>query len=128
MVGIAKCHLGDPHSGIAVLQQILDTGREDPHRFRHQRELAIAHFVAGDLDRAVEVIGRLVQSEPQMDRNRPILAALLWLQGESELAAAAGDQLREKYNGLSAATRRPSWIGQAEAAAQLDEALTVLGL
>ena len=128
MVGIAKCHLGDPHSGVAVLQQILDSGREDPHRFRHQRELAIAHFVAGDIDRAVEVIGRLVQSEPQMDRNRPIQAALLWLRGESKLAAAAGDQVRAKYDSLSTVTRRTFWVGQADAAAQIDEALTALGL
>lgn len=128
MVGIATCHLGDPDAGIARLQQILDTGREDPHRFRHQRELAIAYFVAGDLDRAGEIVGRLVQSEPKMDRNRPIHAALLWLGGDCEEASVVGDQLRDRYKALSASTRRPVWIGQAECAGQFDKALAAIGL
>ena len=76
----------------------------------------------------IDIVGRLVQSEPQMDRNRPPQAALLWLRGEYDIAAAAGDQLRDKYRGLSASTRRPVWIGQGEAAAQLDRTLRAIGL
>lgn len=128
MVGIAKCHLGDPDAGIATLQQILDTGREDPHRYRHQRELAIASFIAGDLDRAIEIVGRLVQSEPQMDRNRLVQAALLWLRGDTDVATSAGRHLRGKYPGLSMLTKRPIWFGRAEAAVRFDEALAAIGL
>ena len=128
IIGIAKCHLGDPDAGIATLQRILDGGREDPHRFRHQRELAIANFVAGDLETATELIGRLVASEPKMDRNRLVLAALLWLRGESEAAVTAGRNLQDKYPDLSIATRRTIWIGRAEAATQFDEALAAIGL
>jgi len=128
MVGIAKCHLGDPDAGIATLQQILDTGREDPHRFRHQRELAIANFIAGDLDRAIEIVGRLVQSEPQMDRNRPLQAALLWLRGDTDAAATAGRHLRDSYAGLSTLTLRPIWFGRAGAAKRFDEALAAIEL
>ncbi len=126
MVGITKCHLGDPDAGIAMLQQILDTGREDPHRFRHQRELAIAHFVSGDLDRAIEVVDRLVQSEPQMDRNRPLQAALLWLRGDTDDAVAARRHLRDSYAGLSTLALRPIWIGRAGAAKQFNEALAAI--
>ncbi len=128
IIGIAECHLGDPSIGIATLQRILDGGREDPHRFRHQRELAIAHFVAGDLEMATELIGRLVESEPKLDRNRLVQAALLWLQGDSEAAVAAGRRLRDKYPGLSLSTRRPTWIGPADPAAQFDDALAAVGL
>lgn len=128
MVGIAKCHLGQPDEGIAILQRILDISREDPHRFRHQRELAIAHFVVGDLETATEMIGRLVESEPQMDRNRLVQAALLWLQGDTDAAIAAGHFLKNKYNGLSMPTRRRIWFGRAASAAQFDEALAAIGL
>ena len=126
MIGIAKCHLGEPDTGIATLQRILNTGREDPHRFRHLRELAIANFAVGDLETATKMIGRLVESEPQMDRNRLVQAALLWLQGESEAAIAAGRRLREKYRDLSILTRRPIWFGRADAAAHFDEALAAI--
>ena len=128
MVGIAECHLGDPNNGIATLQQILDTGREDPHRFRHQRELAIAHFVAGDLDRATDVICQLVESEPQMGRNRLVQAALLWLRGDRDEAAAAGRHLRDRCSGLTSSTKRPVWIGQSTAAEQFETALSAIGL
>ena len=63
-----------------------------------------------------------------MDRNRPLLAALLWLRGERQLATAERDRLQGKYKGLSASTRRPVWSGQAEAAAQLDQTLAAIGL
>lgn len=128
MVGIAECHLGDPSSGIATLQQILDTGREDPHRFRHQRELAIAHFVAGDLDRATEVIWQLVESEPQMGRNRLVQAALLWLRGDRDDAMAAARRLRDRCSDLTTSTKRPVWIGQTVAAERFEEALSAIGL
>ena len=128
MIGIAKCHLGELDAGIAILQRILDAGREDPHRFRHLRELAIANFVAGDLETATEIIGRLVESQPQMDRNRLVQAALSWLHGDSEAAIAAGRRLQDKYSDLSIPTRRPIWFGRVEAAAQFDEALAAIGL
>jgi DNA-binding winged helix-turn-helix (wHTH) protein/TolB-like protein/Flp pilus assembly protein TadD len=128
MVGIAKCHLGDPDAGVAKLQQILDTGREDPHRFRHQRELAIASFIAGDLDRATDVIWQLVESEPQMDRNRLIQAALLWLRGDCDDAVAAGRRLRDTYSDLTTLTKRPVWIGQAAAAERFEKAISAIGL
>ena len=128
MIGIAKCHLGEPDTGIATLQRILDISREDPHRFRHLRELAIAHVVVGDLETATEMIGRLVESEPQMDRNRLVQAALMWLQGDTDAAIAAGHFLKNKYNGLSMPTRRRIWFGRAASAAQFDEALAAIGL
>jgi len=128
MVGIAKCHLGDPNAGIAKLQQILDTGREDPHRFRHQRELAIAHFIAGDLETATEMVERLVESEPQMDRNRLVQAALLWLRGDTDAAASGRRRLRDKYPGLSMLTKRPIWFAPAGTAVRFDEALAAIGL
>ncbi len=128
MVGIAKCHLGEPDTGIATLQRVLKISREDPHRFRHLRELAIAHFVVGDLEKATEMIGRVVESEPQMDRNRLVQAALLWLQGDTDAAIAAGHFLKIKYNDLSVQTRRRIWFGRAASAAQFDDALCAIGL
>jgi class 3 adenylate cyclase/tetratricopeptide (TPR) repeat protein len=126
MIGIATSHLGDPKAGIAIIRRILDTSREDPHRFRHLRELAIALFVAGDLGAANDMIGQLVESEPQMDRNKLVQAALLWLQGDHAAAIAVGRRLSDKHVGLSMPTRRPIWFGRADAAAHFDEALAAI--
>lgn len=128
MVGIAKCHLGELDAGIAMLQRVLDISREDPHRFRHLRELAIAHFVVGDLETATEMIGRLVESEPQMDRNRLVQAALLFIHGNIDSAIDAGRILKNRYNDLSVQTRRRIWFGRATSAAQFDDALCAIGL
>ena len=128
MIGIAKCHLGEPEAGIAILKQILDGNREDPHRFRHQRELAIASFIAGDAETATDMIGRLVESEPQMDRNRLVQAALLWLAGDSDSAIAAAHYLRGKYPDLSISAKRLTSFGQSEVASRFEEAFAAIGL
>ena len=128
LVGICQCHLGDPAAGIAILERTLSTSREDPHRFRHMRELAIAHFVDGNVAAATNLMGQLVESEPRMDRNRPVQASLLWLKGDTAEAVAATRRLRDEYAGLSLATMRPVRFGQADVAARFGEALAALGL
>ncbi len=50
MAGIAKCHLGETEAGIEMLKRGIAATPEDPHRFRHFRELAVAHFMAGEVD------------------------------------------------------------------------------
>ena len=128
MVGIVTCHRGDLASGIAMLERTLGISREDPHRFRHRRELAIAHLMSGNVETAAELMGQLVESEPRMDRNRPVHAAFLWLRGDAVEANTAARRLREKYPEFSLPTMRPVRFGQADVAAQFDEALTALGL
>jgi adenylate cyclase len=86
VVGIAKCHLGEIDQGIEILQRTTAASPEDPHRFRHFRELAIAHFMTGQDAQAVRVINRLVHQAPELARNRLVLASLSWHAGRQDAA------------------------------------------
>jgi adenylate cyclase len=86
MVGICKCHLGEIDQGIEILQRTTAASPEDPHRFRHFRELAIAHFMAGQDAKALRVVNRLVHQAPELARNRLVLASLSWHAGRQDAA------------------------------------------
>ncbi|MES0810574.1 tetratricopeptide repeat protein [Roseibium sp. SCPC15] len=128
MLAIVECHTGDAAAGVTALKRVLDVSREDPHRFRHQRELAVAHFVAGDVEAASEVVERLVESDPQMERNRLVQGALLWLGRDAKAAEAVGRQLRNEYPDLSGLTKRPVWFGRSKDAARFEVAFSAIGL
>ena len=127
VTGIVKCHSGDFAAGIDILKQTINATSPNTS-FREERELAIAYLIAGDADAAASSIGRLVDREPRMDRNRLMQAALLSLQGDPDGAMTAGSYLREKYSSLSMATKRPLHIGPPDVSAQVEEALASLGL
>jgi|HubBroStandDraft_6_1064221.scaffolds.fasta_scaffold163561_3 hypothetical protein len=57
MLGIAKVHLGELESGKSLIEDAMRANKDDPHRFRHQPELAIAGFYA----EAKRVAQRLVE-------------------------------------------------------------------
>lgn len=128
MVHIADCHLGRSDTGLPGLKQVLKASRIDPHRFRHQRELAIAHFVAGETGTAARLAARLVESDPLMRRNHPVHGALLWLRGDTGAAIAAGQQLLAGTPELSDSGLRPIRFGQPEHAADFTAALQAIGL
>ena len=127
VTGIVKCHSGDFAAGIDILKQTINATSPNTS-FREERELAIAYLIAGDAGAAASSIGRLVDREPRMDRNRLMQAALLWLQGNTDGAMTAGRYLREKYSSLSMATKRPLHIGPPDVSAQFEEALASVGL
>ncbi|MEM7122209.1 MAG: adenylate/guanylate cyclase domain-containing protein [Pseudomonadota bacterium] len=128
LVGTATCHLGDPAAGVSILKRTMEISREDPHRFRHMRELSIAHFMSGDIETATDLMGQLVESEPRMDRNRPVQAAFLWLRGDADEATAAARRLSAAYPEFSLSTMRPIHFGQPDIADRFDKALRALGL
>jgi adenylate cyclase len=86
MTGICKCHLGEIDEGIEILQRMIAASPEDPQRFRHLRELAIAFFMAGEDAQALRVINRLVHQAPELVRNRLVLASLSWHAGRQDAA------------------------------------------
>ncbi|MEX3007048.1 adenylate/guanylate cyclase domain-containing protein [Hoeflea sp. TYP-13] len=128
IMAIVECHIGEADAGLAALQQVMDVSRDDPHRFRHQRELAVAHFVAGDVETASKIIGLLVESDPLMERNILVQSALLWLRGDTDAAVSVGRQLREKQSGLSGLTKRPIRFGRADDDARFEKAFAAIGL
>jgi Flp pilus assembly protein TadD len=86
VVGIAKCHLGEIDEGLEILRRAAAASPEDPHRFRHFRELAIAHFMTGQDAQALRVVNRLVHQAPELARNRLVLASLSWHAGRQDAA------------------------------------------
>lgn len=120
MLAIAEIHIGDLDAGIASLTQAFDVDHQDPHRPRHQRELATAHFMAGDLEKSAEMIGLLVESEPGLDRNKLVYATILAAQGKTADACALIQGMRQRHPELSMARKRHSWIGEPDAAARFE--------
>ena len=128
MVGIAQCHLGKIDEGLERLRRAIDANKQDPHRFRHHREVAIAHFLAERYDRAAELAARLVQQAPDLARNRLVLAALHWRAGESEAARRQVADLLREVPELRLATARPVMFADEEAGKRFREALSDAGL
>jgi adenylate cyclase len=127
MVGIARCHLGQLEDGLTGLRRAIGANKEDPHRFRHNRELAIALFMADELEEAVDVSMRLVELGPELDRNRLVHAALLWHAGRKEKAIAMGDWLMKKYPELSVSLMRPVRFWATDLEARFNEAFPAIG-
>jgi hypothetical protein len=65
MLGIANVHLGELESGKSLIEDATRANKDDPHRFRHQPELAIAGFYA----EAKRVAQRLVEQAPKRPLN-----------------------------------------------------------
>jgi adenylate cyclase len=125
MLGIAKIHLGETAAGIALLQQAITTAPEDPHRFRHFRELALGHFVAGDLPQAATTIDQLCHLAPGLLRNEFIAVPILWHGGRREEAKRRMTLLLTKFPALTFRSRRPTYMRDATA---FDEGLAAAGL
>jgi adenylate cyclase len=118
--GIARIHLGAVEEGLDLLGRAIEANKIDPNRFRHYREQAIGHYVAGRLDQAIEIAGRLVEQTPGLARNRLVLAVLLQLAGATGKARAQFAELGEL------ATVRPTRIGNRDAAERFETALAQL--
>jgi adenylate cyclase len=120
MEGIALIHLGAVEEGLDLLGRAIEANKADPHRFRHYREQAIGHYVAGRLDQAIEITGHLVGQTPDLARNRLVLAVLLQLAGATEKARAQLAELGEL------GTVRPTRIGDRDAAERFETAFAQL--
>jgi class 3 adenylate cyclase/tetratricopeptide (TPR) repeat protein len=107
MVGICKCHLGEIDQGIEMVQRTTAASPEDPHRFRHLRELAIAHFMTGQDEQAVQVANRLVHQAPELSRNQLVLASLSWQAGREDAARDCVAGLLRDQPELTLRTMRP---------------------
>jgi len=128
MVGIVKIHSGDPELGLQMLQHAIDAAPEDPHRFRHYRELAIGHFISGDMRRAATVIDRLGHQAPDLLRNQLVLIPIAWLAGREDEAKQHIAKLLGQFPELNQKNMRPTRIADPNGAARFVEGLTLAGL
>jgi adenylate cyclase len=128
MAGIANCHLGQMDRGLDMLHRAIAAAPEDPHRFRHQRELALIHFMAGEHERAAEVAGRLVHQAPELKRNRLVLIALQWHAGQAEAARDSAAALRDAAPEVTRGTARATRFADPAMAEQFVAGLVGAGL
>jgi tetratricopeptide (TPR) repeat protein len=128
MTGIAKFHLGEQDEGLQLLQNGIQAAPEDPHRFRHQRELALAHFIIGDEGRAAQVIGKLVRQAPDLLRNHLVSVPILWHAGQQEAAETCMQELLAGEPALRRSTMRPMHFHDTAMAARFAEGLSAAGL
>jgi adenylate cyclase len=128
MVGIGKCHLGEIDQGIEILQRTTAASPEDPHRFRHFRELAVAHFMAGQDAQALRVVNRLVHQAPELARNRLVLASLSWHAGRQDAARDCVAGLLRDRPDLTLRSMRPVRFADPGMAERYDRGLIEAGL
>jgi adenylate cyclase len=128
MVAIAKCHIGDRDEGIAQLRRAIEANKDDPHRFRHLRELALAHFLGGEDGEAADVIRRLVRLAPELERNFLISASIFWHAGATAQARACIADLLQSYPSLDAGTVRTTQFADQGAADRFAAGLAAAGL
>jgi adenylate cyclase len=128
MVGIVKIHLGELDTGLRMLQNGIDAAPEDPHRFRHLRELAIGCLIGGDVRRAAAVLDKLIHQAPDLLRNELVFIPVLWHAARQEEAKRHVEQLLARHPDLNQRNMRPVNVRDARLAARLVEGLTLAGL
>ncbi|MBT6428538.1 MAG: tetratricopeptide repeat protein [Rhodospirillaceae bacterium] len=128
MAAIAKCHIGDRDEGIAELRRAIAANKEDPHRHRHQRELALALFMDGQHDEAADAVRRLLQQAPELHRNYLAAASIYWLAGaETQARDCMADLLRD-HPKLDESNIRATQFADQEAAERFISGLRAAGL
>jgi adenylate cyclase len=128
MVGIAKYHLGETELGLQMLESGIDAAPEDPQRFRHLRELAVAHFISGEMGQAVSVIDRLVRQAPDLLRNRLVSAPILWHAGQEDKAKRRMEEVLRAHAELNQRNMRPVRFQDPSLAASFAQGFTKAGL
>jgi len=128
MRAVAACHLGRIEDGAEQLNRAVESNKEDPHRFRHLRELALAYLIAGDTGAATRTAARLLQLAPDLARNRLVHAGTLAVGGDLDGARVALERLRTAHGPLTMADIRPTRFADAALASRFDDALRAAGL
>ncbi len=127
-IGICKCHLGEIDEGMEMLQRLMTTFQGHAQRHRNIRELAIAHFMAGQDAEALRVINRLVRQAPELMRNRLVLASLSWHAGKEDAARDSVAQLLRDQPDLTLRNMRPIYFADPAMAERYAQGLREAGL
>jgi tetratricopeptide (TPR) repeat protein len=128
MLGIAKIHLGEAELGLAMLRNGINAAPEDPHRFRHLRELAIGLFISGEVQQAAAVIDRLLHQAPDLSRNQLVSVPILLAAGRDEEAQRRVAEVIRLHPGITQQSMRQIRIREPEMADHFSRGLTAAGL
>lgn len=125
---IIAAHLEDPEPAIPIIERAMAAAPDDPHRFRHQRDLALIYFMCGDAARGVTIMQRLVQLAPAQLRNLPVFAALQWLAGAHDRARETVTRILATEPGITVATLRPAQFHDPAWRRRYEDALQAAGI
>ncbi len=127
-VGIAHCHLGDRERGLRELRRAYEANKDDPYRFRHQREIALALTMEAQYEDAAQVARRLIRQAPDLCRNGVISAGIYWLAGAKDDARDCMAELLRRYPDLNRGNMRDIHFPDAAMKRDFIEALSKAGL
>lgn len=128
MIAVAKIYLGETAEWLERLQKYIGDNKEDPHRYRHRRELAIGHFLDGNSDEAAKIAARLVEEAPELKRNELLLAGFLADSGQLGSAGTHIQRLLKELPGLSVETARTPHLGNEVLENRFRQSLIAAGL
>jgi adenylate cyclase len=128
MIAICKCHLGEIDVAMEMLQRSMAAFQGHSQSLRHFRELAICHFIAGQVPEALRVVNRVVRQAPELARNRLVLASLSWHAGRQDAARDCVAGLLHDQPDLSLRNMRPIYFGDPGMAERYTQGLREAGL
>ena len=86
LLAICDIHLGSADTGLSQLRNAMAAGAEDASHPRWRRELAVAHWLVGDLAAGKQLATSLCEDTPEGPRNVLVLIALQAASGEIKAA------------------------------------------
>ncbi len=128
ILAILNCHLGDPTEHLEALQAAMAANKEDPQRFRHQRDLVVSLCLAERYDEAVTAARRMAEIAPDMCRNSLVAIAAMQLAGRPDDAAGYVGQILSRYPDLTRGNMRPVRVHDPARSAQFVNALREAGI
>jgi len=130
-LGEALHHTDQPDAAVAALERALRLSPLDSFRAEWMYRLAWSHYIAGDLDRALEWSRKARATTPLLPWP-PVEAAALLQQGQRAEAQSAMDEFRRRHPGFDRAAMQRRLGGEfprfAAARSRLLDAVAELGM
>ena len=127
-IGICKCHLGEIDGGMEILQRSVAAFQGHSQRLRNLRDMAICHFIAGQVPEALRVANRLVRQAPELARDQLVLASLSWHAGRQDAARTCVAGLLRDQPDLTLENMRPVYFADPAMAERYNQGLREAGL
>ncbi len=106
LLAICDIHLGSADIGLSPLRNAMAAGAEDASHPRWRRELAVAHWMVGDLAAGKLLATSLCEETPEVPRNVLVLIALQAASGEIKAAQQQMTALLARYPNLTLSSAR----------------------
>lgn len=106
LLAICDLHLGAADIGLSQLRNAMAAGAEDASQLRWRRELAVAHWLIGDIAAGKQLAISLCEDAPEVPRNVLVLIGLQAASGEIKAAQQQMAALLAHLPGLTLSSAR----------------------